>query len=183
VARVQGQRLLRVGADAFAEVEHYATHPLLTDQLQGDNGYERQASFGVKCTATGRRDTGDVPEGSTAVVETAGCDGVPGGSGGPLLVSRDGSTTYNIVGVANSYRPDTEFNNYTRIEGAFAKHLAEFVDLVELTASGTSLPATSVLSDPRPWLPMTQAPRAPTLSHIAKADRLSLRRMTLSEET
>lgn len=37
--------------------------------------------------------------------------------------------------MANSYRPNSEYNNYTRIEGAFAKHLSTFVDLAQMPAA------------------------------------------------
>lgn len=174
LAGAQDQILLNMGSYAFADVHHYANHPLFADQRASGNRFEQQAVFGVRCAATGRGDTGGVSDGSTAVIETEGCDGVPGGSGGPLLASRDGGASYSIVGVANSYRPDTEYNNYTSIEGAFAKHLATFVDLTPLpAATATYRPSTSPPEPSGPWLPMepVRAPAAP--SHIAKANPLA----------
>lgn len=162
----EDQILLNMGAYYFADLDRYARHPLFADRDVGTNKFERFAVFGVRCRATGREDTGDVPDGSTAVIITEGCDGVPGGSGGPLLVSRDGGATYSIIGVANSYRPDTEYNNYTRIEGAFAKHLAQFVDLLEL-------PAASAVAATRPSHITTDDPLGPwdEMRHPAEEDQ------------
>lgn len=183
LAGAEDQVLLNMGSYAFADVDHYATHPLFADRSADNNRFERQAIFGVRCTATGRRDTGDVADGATAVIETEGCDGIPGGSGGPLLISRDGGLSYSIVGVANSYRPDTEFNNYTRIEGAFAKHLGAFIELAELPASigSSTIASTSYVSGP--WLPMAADGPVTLPSHIAKSNPLVPEAAVQSEET
>ncbi|GAB5449601.1 MAG: hypothetical protein Gyms2KO_44740 [Gymnodinialimonas sp.] len=153
----EDQIVLNVGAYRFAEVDFYADHPLFADRNVSDR-FERHAVFGVRCRATGRRDTGDMPEGSTAVIETEGCDGIPGGSGGPLLVSRDGGRSYTIIGVANSYRrTDPEYNNYTRIEGAFAAHLSSYVELIDLPPASAVTPTPSSFVSAGPsgaWLPM-----------------------------
>lgn len=155
LAGAQDQILLNMGAYRFADVEWYASHLLFAERDAHDR-YERYSVFGVSCHATGRRDTSDVAEGSTAVILTDGCDGIPGGSGGPLLASRDGGISYAIIGVANSYRPDSEFNNYTRIEGAFAQHLRQYVELVELPPASNSAPiAANLAAGPDDvWLPM-----------------------------
>lgn len=150
------QILLSIGAYRFADIPRYAGHPLYASRPTSDRN-ARYDVFGVKCVSTGRDDTGDVPEGSTAVINTEGCDGIPGGSGGPLLVSRDGGESYTIIGVTNSYRPKTEYNNYTRIEGAFAKHLSQYVELVDLPeAEPGSEPSTSPNTIPGTWLPMAK---------------------------
>ncbi|MEL6416234.1 MAG: hypothetical protein AAFQ15_14950 [Pseudomonadota bacterium] len=154
LAEAADQIFLSLGAWAFDAIDRYASHPVFAEKASTNVARERQAVFGVRCKPTGRDDTGDVADGSTAVIVTEGCDGVPGGSGGAVVVSRDGGATYSIVGVTNSYRPNTEYNNYTRIEGAFAKHLQSFVDVIELpTASVTvanpsSIPAVDQLG---PW--------------------------------
>lgn len=139
---------LNMGSYRIDDLERYAFHPVF-------NGYPHaHAVFGVRCIATGREDTGDVDRGSTGVITTEGCDGIPGGSGGPALFSRDGGASYTIVGVANSYIPDTEYNNYTRVEGAFARHLREFVDVGNAPASATNQPTVDPQHKlPRPWLP------------------------------
>ena len=55
----------------------------------------------------------------------------------------------------NSYRPNSEYNNYTRIKGAFAEHLAQYIDLTRLPdAEAGFLPNTSPHAAPGPWLPM-----------------------------
>lgn len=175
LAGAQKQILLNMGSYAFADVDHYATHPFFADQAASNSRFDRQAVFGVRCDVTGRRDTGDVGDGTTAVIETEGCDGVPGGSGGPLVVSRDGGASYSIIGVANSYRPDTEYNNYTRVEGAFAKHLAAVIQLTELpAANAVSLPNTSATDASGPWLPMASATLAMAPSHMTQAHPLRL---------
>lgn len=155
LATASDQVLLNMGAYRFADVDWYAEHPLFADRDTSDR-YERYAVFGVMCSATGRRGTGDVPDGSTAVILTEGCDGIPGGSGGPLIVSRDGGHSYAIIGVANSYRPNTEFNNYTRIEGAFATHLSQYVNLISLPPASSASPFSANLpaSQDGPWLSM-----------------------------
>ncbi|WP_195819424.1 trypsin-like serine peptidase [Roseobacter sp. MH60115] len=177
------QILFNMGAYPIEEVERYATHPLFAERLKESSQFSRQTVFGVSCTAAGRRDTGDVAEGSTAVIETEGCDGVPGGSGGPLLVSRDGGAGYSIIGVANSYRPDTEYNNYTRIEGAFAKHLGAFVELAELPAAIGSSAIASTSDIAGPWLPMASDGPVAVPSHIAKPNPLVLETVLQSGET
>ncbi|MDX8353971.1 hypothetical protein [Cognatiyoonia sp. IB215182] len=133
----EDQIFLNIGAYAFDKVDRYADHPLFAERAVKSAHRERQAVFGVRCEPTGRVGTGRVADGDTGVIITEGCDGVPGGSCGPVILSRDGGATYSIVGVANSYRPNTEYNNYTRIEGAFAAHLASFVDVGELPAAST----------------------------------------------
>lgn len=156
LASAADQMVLNFGAYRFADVDWYAHHPLFAGR-DLDTKYARFAVFGVSCSVTGREDTGEVAEGSTAVIVTQGCDGVPGGSGGPLLVSRDGGASYAIVGVANSYRrTDREFNNYTRIEGAVAAHLSGYVDLVALPPASTTSPSPASLPEgPNgAWLPM-----------------------------
>lgn len=147
------QYLLSVGAYRFTDVEWYAGHPLYADRDVGDR-FSRMAVFGVRCEATGREDTGDVAMRSTAIITTDGCDAVPGGSGGALLVSRDGGASYAVIGVTNSYRPNTDYNNYTRIEGAFAAHLGGYVDLVQLPAASgtTSTPSSLPPGADAPWL-------------------------------
>lgn len=112
---------------AFTDLPCYATHTLMMRKELRSDGLQAQHVFGVFCTFAGVISAGSHPNGTTGLIETKGCDGVPGGSGGPLLLSRDAGATYEIVGVANSYRPNTEFNNYTRIEGVFAAHLARFL--------------------------------------------------------
>lgn len=126
------QIFLNLGSYAFTDIDRYSEHPLFADKAASRRAHDLQAVFGVRCTPTGRVGTGRVSDGWTGVIITEGCDGVPGGSGGPVVLSRDGGATYSIVGVANSYRANTEYNNYTRIEGAFAAHLARFVDVREL---------------------------------------------------
>lgn len=118
--------ILNTGSYAFANLPRYAKHPIFTARKARGDGMHKQAVFGVLCKVTSGQDTGDVARGSTGIIITEGCDGVPGGSGGPLLLSQDGGANYAIIGVANSYRPNTEYNNYTRIEGAFAAHIETF---------------------------------------------------------
>jgi len=114
------QPLLNMGSYAFADIKNYASHPFFTQ----DWTRHPQHLFGVRCRMDGFRDTG----GEAGLIFTDGCDGVPGGSGGPLLLSLDGGETYRIVGVANSYsKTDSEFNNFTRVTGRFASHLMRFV--------------------------------------------------------
>lgn len=134
--------ILNMGSYPFKDVDRFATHPIFTARKNRNDGMHRHAVFGVVCRVTGYRSTGDVPEGSTGVVLTNGCDGVPGGSGGPLLMRRADSGDLTIIGVANSYRPtDREFNNYTQIEGAFAAHLSRHVAL-EAEAGATAQPVS-----------------------------------------
>jgi hypothetical protein len=80
---------------------------------------------------------------------------VPGGSGGPLIVSRDGGASFSIVGVTNSYRKGTEYNNYTRIEGAFAKHLSTSLTLTTLPEASSAAPITRPALPDGDWLPIT----------------------------
>lgn len=125
--------IVNMGVYGFASTPRYAGHPLFTSRKPRSDALHQQAVFGVRCAVTGYDDTGDVAQGSTGLIITEGCDGVPGGSGGPLLLSTDGGATYSIIGVANSYRPNTEYNNYTRIEGAFAAHLGRHLPLTGAT--------------------------------------------------
>lgn len=143
LAGAEDEILLNMGSYRIADLPRYARHPLYAARPTSDR-FARYDVFGVRCEATGHRSTGDVRGKSTGVVETSGCDGVPGGSGGPLLASRDGGASYSIVGVANSYRPgDSEYNNYTAVEGAFAHHLSRFVALATLSdTTGSASPAT-----------------------------------------
>ena len=156
--QMREQIFLNLGSYEFSEVARYAQHPLFADKAANRNAHPRQAVFGVRCTPTGREDTGDVADGSTAVIVTEGCDGVPGGSGGPVVLSRDGGASYSIVGVANSYLPNTEYNNYTRIEGAFAAHLETFISLNSFPASAAEPSATFgkgvSFGPPDPWQEM-----------------------------
>ncbi|MGJ8530139.1 hypothetical protein [Maritalea sp.] len=134
----QDQILLSIGSYSFADLPRYASHPLYAARPTSDK-FARYDVFGVRCAATGREDTGDVAAGSTAVIVTEGCDGIPGGSGGALLVSRNGGTSYAITGVTNSYRANTEYNNFTSIEGAVAADLAAFVDLIALPSASSAV--------------------------------------------
>lgn len=152
------QVFLNLGSYAFTDIARYADHPIFADKAASRRVHDRQAVFGVHCTPTGRVGTGRVSDGSTGVIITEGCDGVPGGSGGPVVLSRDGGATYSIVGVANSYRANTEYNNYTRIEGAFAAHLARFVDVSELPDAPAHAIAPSHIAPADtlgPWQEMT----------------------------
>lgn len=155
LTQFEDQVFLNLGAWKYSDIARYATHPVFAAKAESTRHHEKQAVFGVRCKPTQRSDTGDVADGSTAVIITDGCDGVPGGSGGPVVLSRDGGATYHIVGVANSYRPDSEYNNYTRIEGAFAKHLGGFVELFAYPASA-SLETSQSEDGPagQPWRPM-----------------------------
>ncbi len=159
LAGANDQLLLSIGAYPFADVPWYANHPLFADRDLTQR-YARYAVFGVRCEATGLRDTGDVDGLSTGLVLTSGCDAVPGGSGGALLASRDGGASYALVGVTNSYRPDSEYNNYTSVEGAFAEHLRRFVTLHELPTASTTAPNAASQTfgadgHGGPWLPLT----------------------------
>lgn len=131
LARHDDQILLAIGAYEIADVTQYAGHPV----FKWRSGSEAHLGiFGVRCQATGMRDTGEVAEGATAVIETEGCDAKPGGSGGALVLSRDGGQTYNLVGVTNSYQPDSEYNNFTQIDGAVARQLQSFVTVQGLSS-------------------------------------------------
>jgi hypothetical protein len=152
----QGQTLLTLGAYRFADLPRYANHPLY-DARTTSQKYARYDVFGVRCEATAREDTGDIAGDSTATIATQGCDGVPGGSGGPLVVSRDGGVSYNIIGVTNSYRPNTEYNNYTRIEGAFAKHLSTYLTLITLPEASSAAPISGRALPDGLWLPINKA--------------------------
>ncbi|MEM7729677.1 MAG: hypothetical protein AAF311_10435 [Pseudomonadota bacterium] len=156
----EDQIMLAISSHRYADLPRYAGHPLYADR--GTDRFSRYDVFGVRCKATGREDTGDVAEGSTAITATEGCDGVPGGSGGPLVLSRDGGASYAVVGVANSYRPDTEYNNWTRIEGAFAAHLRRLAPTIRLPDARTIRPDPasreedgSVHGPKGPWVAMS----------------------------
>ncbi|MEL6467937.1 MAG: hypothetical protein AAFQ58_23485 [Pseudomonadota bacterium] len=155
LAGAEDQILLNMGSYRFGDVPRYAQHPLYADRPTSDK-FARYDVFGVRCRATGRDSTGNVDGLSTGLVVTSGCDGVPGGSGGPLVVSRDGGVSYSVVGVANSYMPsDSEYNNYTAVEGAFAAHLARFVDLGTLPdAARSTSPALHMSESTAAVLPM-----------------------------
>lgn len=146
------QIFLSTGYYEHGDVPRYAQHP-----LYGDPDPERLNPeldlFGVRCQPVGREDTGDVAEGSTAVIATEGCDGRPGSSGSAVLLSRDGGETYAVVGVRNSSRPGTEYNNDTRIEGAFAAHLGTFVDLVSFPESNSTTPHIDAFEPGGVWVP------------------------------
>ncbi|MEM6680435.1 MAG: hypothetical protein AAF675_21420 [Pseudomonadota bacterium] len=148
--------IVKIGAYKSDDLDRWAKHPLMTGKEVRTDGLHRFHVFGVACTLVGVRDTGPHHRGSTSLFESEGCDGVPGGSGGPLLFSRDGGKSYEIIGVANSYRPNTEYNNFTRIEGAVAAHLAQFLPAGALrmpeTGSATDYPASTLA--PGPWLAM-----------------------------
>ncbi|MEL6646281.1 MAG: hypothetical protein AAFQ05_01030 [Pseudomonadota bacterium] len=124
------QILLALGSYPIADITAYADHPIFAGRAGRDMSF---SAFGVRCAATGIRPTGEVAEGATSLIATEGCDGVPGGSGGPLVLSRDGGKTYNIVGISNSYSPDTEFNSWTRVHGAVAAQLRAFVEVHDLS--------------------------------------------------
>ncbi|MEL6201921.1 MAG: hypothetical protein AAFR39_06130 [Pseudomonadota bacterium] len=155
LAGADDQILLNMGSYRFADLSRYAQHPLYAARPTSER-FARYDVFGVRCQATGHESTGDMDGLSTGLVITSGCDGVPGGSGGPLLVSRDGGVNYSVVGVANSYKPsDSAYNNYTAVEGAFAAHLARFVTLGTLPDATRSTPPALHMSDSTaPVLPM-----------------------------
>lgn len=150
--------ILSMGSWAFTDLPRYAQHPLFTARTSRNGGPNEQAVFGVRCRITGSQDTGDVTHGSTGIIVTEGCDGVPGGSGGPLLLSEDGGATYSVVGVANSYRPNSEYNNYTRIEGAFSDHLQRHLRIKRTppfaSAAASLANELGVLKSGGLWLPM-----------------------------
>ncbi|MGH1416381.1 MAG: trypsin-like serine peptidase [Pelagimonas sp.] len=150
----QDQILLSIGAYRYADLPSYAQHPLYAARTTSDK-FARYDVFGVRCEATAREDTGDVAGDSTATIAATGCDAVPGGSGGPLIVSRDGGASFAIVGVTNSYRKGTEYNNYTRIEGAFAKHLSAFLPLTRLPEASSATPITRPALPKGDWHPIT----------------------------
>lgn len=133
-------RILNIGSYWTADLPRVAEHPLFTGRKTRSDGMHKLHVFAVKCRITGFQSTGDVAGGSTGLVITNGCDGVPGGSGGPLIAAQGEAGDYRIIGVANSYRPsDPEYNNYTRIEGAFADHLRRHVALAATTAANAEM--------------------------------------------
>lgn len=112
--------LLNLGSYRFADLPRYANHPL----FRTEPPHHPYHVFGVRCRMSGHSDTG----GAAGLILTDGCDSIPGGSGGPLLVSLDAGATYRIVGVLNSYSTENrEYNNFTRITGRLAAHLTRFV--------------------------------------------------------
>ena len=112
------------------------------------------AMFGVVCDPVQNQATKPAAGGSTGLIISSGCDGRPGSSGGPALLSRNGGASYAIVGVSNSYRKTApEYNNYTRVEGAFAAHLERYVRLIDVPAAENALRSTSPTPIPGPWLP------------------------------
>lgn len=154
-----GQVFLDVGSYRFDEVTRYATHPLFTGRTARTDGMHQLALYGVVCTPLHNQATKPVAGGSTGLIISSGCDGRPGSSGGPALLSRDGGATYSIVGVSNSYRKhDPEYNNYTRVEGAFAAHLARHAALVDLPEmDGASKRSAPLLPVTGPWLPTSRS--------------------------
>ncbi|MEM9238471.1 MAG: hypothetical protein AAGB07_00720 [Pseudomonadota bacterium] len=149
------QIFIDAGFYSVTEVVRYAQHPLFLDRPILPEGMQRYALFGTRCEATHNRAEQAAPTGSTGLIISKGCFGRPGSSGGPAVLSRDGGATYSIVGVSNSYsKRDPEFNNFTRVEGALASHIAKFVDLVEMPAlpSDRSAPSHIVPEEPLgPW--------------------------------
>lgn len=156
IARNDDQIFLSTGYYAHEDVPRYVEHP-----LYGDPEPERLNPhldlFGVRCQPVGREDTGDVSEGSTAVIATEGCDGRPGSSGSAVLLSRDGGETYAVVGVRNSSRPGTEYNNDTRIEGAFAAHLSRFIDLIRFLEANSATPHIDAFEPGGVWVPSDES--------------------------
>ncbi|MEL7470493.1 MAG: hypothetical protein AAFN27_18710 [Pseudomonadota bacterium] len=65
-------------------------HPLFAGR-DGSDRDQRYQVFGVRCRITEFVTPTRLKGGKTGLINTAGCDGVSGGSGGPLLVSRDQS--------------------------------------------------------------------------------------------
>ena len=151
IARSDDQVFLSTGYYDHGDVPRYAAHPLYSDP-DPERINPHLDLFGVRCQPVGREDTGDVPEGSTAVIATEGCDGRPGSSGSAVLLSRDGGETYAVVGVRNSSRPGTEYNNDTRIEGAFATHLSRFVELIRFPQSNSTTPHIDAFEPGGVWV-------------------------------
>lgn len=149
-----GQIFLDLGFYGYREVARYADHPIFTErEVRADRMHEL-AMFGVVCEPVQNQATKPVPEGTTGLIISDGCDGLPGSSGGPALLSRDDGETYTIVGVSNSYRKsDPEYNNYTRIEGAMAAHLARHVTLVDVPDADGPARRSVPTPIPGPWLP------------------------------
>lgn len=120
--------LLSLGAYPFRDVKVYRNHPDLTGKPTRFDRLHNYHVFGVVCRMLRLAPWPPSVSGlETALYETEGCDAVPGGSGGPLLVSVDGGASYRVIGVTNSYRPNTEYNNYTTITGALLEHINTFV--------------------------------------------------------
>ena len=115
---------------------------------------QRYHVFGVRCRITEFETPTGLKGGNTGLINTDGCDGVPGGSGGPLLISRDGGQSYQIIGVANSYRPDSEFNNYTRVIGDFAAHLSRHLPNFSINAKISASASANTSQVSGPWVPM-----------------------------
>lgn len=142
--------ILSIGAYRFADLPRYAGHPLFAGRDVKSDPMRRFHVFGVRCRITGF----EAPKPDSGLIDTEGADGVPGGSGGPLLIDRGGAR-YEIIGVANSYRPNSEFNNFTRVTGDLAAHLARLLP---------GFAGTAAMSDAReaatpamqfgPWLGM-----------------------------
>ncbi len=147
--KAKDSTVINIGAYEFADLPRYAKHPFFTSRKKQQNGMHRLHVFAVRCAVTGFDNTGDVAGGSTGVVITRGCDGVPGGSGGPLVAAFNGGKDYKIIGVANSYRKtDPEYNNYTRIEGTMAGHIANHVRLIAAVKK-TNAPITKLPANPQ----------------------------------
>ncbi|MEL6467959.1 MAG: hypothetical protein AAFQ58_23600 [Pseudomonadota bacterium] len=148
------QIFMDLGFYGYREVARYADHPIFTKREVRADGMHKLAMFGVVCDPVQNQATKPVPGGTTGLIISDGCDGLPGSSGGPALLSRDGGATYTIVGVSNSYRKtDPEYNNYTRIEGALAAHLAGHVTLVDLPEADGPAQRSVPHPIPGPWLP------------------------------
>ena len=150
MATEQDQIFLSTGIYAYGDLPRYADHPYYASRDQGP--YDHLDLFLVRCRTVGREDTGAVDAGSTAVTAMRGCDGRPGSSGSAGLLSRDGGKTYAVVGVRNSGRPGTEYNNDTRIEGAFAAHLSAFVDLQTFPEANGTRPLPVAFPPGGPWV-------------------------------
>ena len=68
----EDQIFLNMGSYTFSDITRFATHPIFAGKASSTVSYERQAVFGVRCTPTGRDDTGTVADGSTAVIVSEG---------------------------------------------------------------------------------------------------------------
>lgn len=148
------QVFMDLGFYGYGEVARYANHPIFTDREARSDGMHKLAMFGVVCDPIRNQATKPVVGGSTGLIITSGCDGRPGSSGGPALLSRDGGQSYAIVGVSNSYRKtDPEYNNFTRVEGAFAAHLERHVSLIDVPAAEGASVRTAPTPVSGPWLP------------------------------
>ncbi|MGD1923189.1 MAG: hypothetical protein ACFB03_03230 [Paracoccaceae bacterium] len=147
-----GPIILNIGAYKFADLPRYIDHPLFADRDTSDRA-KKYHVFGVRCRITEFTTQTGLSGGNTGLINTEGCDGVPGGSGGPLLVSRDNGQSYQIIGVANSYRPNSEFNNYTRVIGDFAAHLVRHLPGFSGVAA-VQPSRTAPIGDTGPWVAM-----------------------------